>query len=116
MPLSGGTMNGMLALADDPAGPLDAATKRYVDAALGIGGGPFLPLTGGTLTGNLSVYGPGPIGLQMFGNFWMRSQTTHSWSFEIRPNTLAIVGNQGGVPNPLDRIVINNSTLNGRSR
>ena len=38
----------------DPVDDLDVATKRYVDANAG-GGGDFLPLTGGTLTGPLTI-------------------------------------------------------------
>lgn len=52
LPLSGGTMTGALALAGDPTGPLQAATKEYVDLKL--------PLAGGTLTGDLVLYGSAP--------------------------------------------------------
>lgn len=51
LPLTGGQMLGPLLLAGDPVVPLGAATKAYVDAAVGIGGGPFLPLSGGTIQG-----------------------------------------------------------------
>lgn len=50
---SGDTMTGLLILSGDPAVALGAATKQYVDGATT--GGPFLPLTGGTLTGALTV-------------------------------------------------------------
>ena len=80
LPLSGGTMIGALILAADPTAALQAATKNYVDNAVagGSGGGgglpdapsdgasygrsdafwlPVLPLSGGTVSGNLQVTG-----------------------------------------------------------
>lgn len=39
LPKSGGTMTGLLTLSGDPTSDLDAATKGYVDAAVGGGGG-----------------------------------------------------------------------------
>lgn len=50
---SGDTMTGPLILAADPTTALGAATKQYVDTATG--GGPFLPLAGGALSGPLTV-------------------------------------------------------------
>jgi len=45
-------------LGRDPTLPLHAATKQYVDAvAGGGGGGAYLPLTGGMITGDLAVTG-----------------------------------------------------------
>ena len=41
-------------LVGNPVNPLDAATKQYVDALIP-SGGPFLPLTGGSLSGNLTI-------------------------------------------------------------
>jgi hypothetical protein len=77
LPTSGGNMTGALALASDPTNPMQAATKQYVDntvvnapgkfpeaptdgAIYGRGGAtpawyPTLPLSGGTLTGNLTL-------------------------------------------------------------
>jgi hypothetical protein len=82
VPLAGGVMTGQLTLPGDPTAPLSAATKRYVDANAGGGGlidapldgniygrhdgawqnlttgaGAFLPLSGGALTGMLSLAG-----------------------------------------------------------
>src|SRR5271169_2350718 len=60
LPISGGTLSGPLTvggtllLAVDPVQPLEAATKRYVDANSG-GGGNYLPLSGGTLNGDLTI-------------------------------------------------------------
>lgn len=53
VPLAGGTMTGFLTLSADPTSNLHAATKHYVDTVAGVTGGPFLPLTGGTLHGDL---------------------------------------------------------------
>lgn len=72
LPLAGGTMLGPLILARDPLGVMEAVTKRYVDTRLfpeapdnlrtygrlgppSNSWNPVLPLTGGTLTGGLSV-------------------------------------------------------------
>jgi hypothetical protein len=56
----GDTMYGILTLARDPIGLLDAATKRYVDSRAGSGGGgnggTYLPLSGGTMSGSLFLY------------------------------------------------------------
>ena len=54
LPLRGGTMNGMLTLFSNPSGNMDAATKSYVDNAAPLGG-PYLPQSGGTVTGPMSV-------------------------------------------------------------
>lgn len=48
VPLAGGTMTGPLVLPGAPTAANQAATKGYVDS------GAFLPLTGGTLTGQLN--------------------------------------------------------------
>ena len=41
----------------DPTNLQDAATKNYVDVQVGLIGGPFLPLAGGTMTGNINTGG-----------------------------------------------------------
>lgn len=51
LPLAGGTLTGPLILADDPVDDLEAATKAYVDAILG----DKLPLTGGTMSGDINM-------------------------------------------------------------
>lgn len=55
LPLAGGTMLGSLYLAHDPVQPLEAATKEYVDNAVGAEGGPFLKLSGGVMAGPLHM-------------------------------------------------------------
>jgi hypothetical protein len=52
LPLSGGTMLGPLTLAANAAAPLQAASLQQLNAA--VAGGPFLPLAGGAVTGNVS--------------------------------------------------------------
>jgi hypothetical protein len=49
LPLVGGTLTGPLVLAADPAAPLQASTKSYVDGKVAA----YLLLAGGTLTGPL---------------------------------------------------------------
>lgn len=48
LPLAGGTLSGALTLAADPVNPLEAATKGYVDSAIGgVPSSPWVPATGG---------------------------------------------------------------------
>jgi hypothetical protein len=59
LPFTGGTLTGVLTLAQDPANPFDAVDKRYVDNLVTTINGTFasyLPLTGGTLTGILTLH------------------------------------------------------------
>jgi hypothetical protein len=51
LPLTGGRLNGALTLVADPATPLQAATKQYVDASAAYA----LPYAGGTLSGALNL-------------------------------------------------------------
>jgi hypothetical protein len=62
LPLSGGTLTGLLTLAGAPTTALHAATKAYVDGAPPAGG-PYLPVSGGTLTGPLLLAGPPTVAL-----------------------------------------------------
>lgn len=50
-------MLGPITLSGDPAIPLHAATKQYVDANAGAPAGEYVPLAGGTMTGPLHLYG-----------------------------------------------------------
>ena len=52
LPLSGGSMTGLLALSGPPTTDLEAATKKYVDDKVGTSA--YLPLAGGTMTGHIS--------------------------------------------------------------
>ncbi|CCV02192.1 hypothetical protein IIV25_174L [Invertebrate iridovirus 25] len=52
LPLSGGTMSGVIIQPSLPVAPNELANKAYVDSL--IGGGPFLPLSGGTMSGAIS--------------------------------------------------------------
>ena len=51
LPTTGGTLSGPLTLCCDPVTPLQAADKRYVDAASAMA----VPLAGGTMTGPLTA-------------------------------------------------------------
>jgi hypothetical protein len=53
LPVAGGAMVGPLTLAADPSGPLQAATKQYVDSGVHSA----LPISGGTMTGSLTLAG-----------------------------------------------------------
>ena len=55
LPLAGGTMLGVLTLAADPTGPLDAATYQFVENYLI---GYAFPLSGGTMAGTLQLVPP----------------------------------------------------------
>jgi hypothetical protein len=55
MPITGGAFTGLVTLSGPPSSGLHAATKAYVDASIGGIGGPYLPLSGGTINGTLNV-------------------------------------------------------------
>ena len=57
LPLAGGALTGPLLLQADPAQPLGAATRAYVDAGDAASRALALPLAGGTLTGPLLLAG-----------------------------------------------------------
>jgi hypothetical protein len=57
--LAGGTLTGPLTLSGPPTAPLNATTKQYVDSVQGTG----LPLTGGTMQGNINMAGGSIINL-----------------------------------------------------
>jgi hypothetical protein len=54
LPLAGGTMTGPIVLAADPANPLQAATKQYVDGKFS-SAGYVLPVASGTVLGGVKV-------------------------------------------------------------
>jgi hypothetical protein len=56
LPLAGGTLTGALLLAADPAAPLGAATKQYVDVAGALAAG-AVQKAGDTMTGLLTLSG-----------------------------------------------------------
>src|SRR4029079_2492172 len=62
----------------DPTHPMHATTKQYVDAKVNTGVSGYLPLTGGTITGNLQVNGnTGLIGTLNVNN----ATAVHRFSF-----------------------------------
>ena len=56
LPLVGGTMTGFIVLHADPSTAMQAATKQYVDTKAPVGG-PYLPLSGGTMSGAIAMGG-----------------------------------------------------------
>lgn len=55
--VAGDTMTGDLVLPGDPNAALEAATKQYVDNAVGGASGDYVAVTGDTMTGNLTLSG-----------------------------------------------------------
>jgi len=51
LPIAGGALTGYLTLHADPASPLHAATRRFVENTVNNKTYPYLPLAGGTVTG-----------------------------------------------------------------
>lgn len=119
LPLAGGTLTGALTLNADPVANLQAATKQYVDAHAGGGGGiadapndastygrhalawtSVLPLTGGTLTGTLTLAADPTSNLQAATKNYV--DTTGVLSFNTRTGAvtlaLADVTGVGGAP------------------
>jgi hypothetical protein len=91
-------MTGPLSLAGDPtagpAGDLHAVPRRFVD-------GRFLPLTGGTLTGNVNFQNDGE-GIGFFGGAWLRKVSGTGLVFRLHTNdTLQVENNNGGNRRPL---------------
>ena len=80
-----------------PVATTDAASKSYVDAHGG-GLGPFLPLTGGTLTGDLNLgTTSAPVDLYLFGD---TAGTSLTWSnsddeLQFSDNTKVTFGDSG---------------------
>jgi len=98
---SGDTMTGPLTLAADPTAPMQAVTLQYADANFltdaphdgvtygrangewveaggGSGGGSFLPLSGGTLTGPLTLYGAPTLDLHAATKLYVDQTATNA--------------------------------------
>jgi hypothetical protein len=72
-------MSGPLILYGNPSAPLGAATKQYVDQ--------FLPLSGGTINGNLNVTGQiSTTNLYAANVFYANSFNNWEWSFGVDAN------------------------------
>lgn len=82
---TGDTMTGALTLSGAPTANMHAATKKYVDDAVaGVSGGSgqFLPLTGGNITGSVSVSERVDVG-------------TGNYSISVAPNGITISEKMG---------------------
>jgi hypothetical protein len=79
VPKTGGVMTGPLTLSGNPTAPLGAATKQYVDQ--------FLPLSGGTVNGNVSVTGNLQGGSVFASNaFYANAFNGWEWNFTVDAN------------------------------
>jgi hypothetical protein len=89
---SGGTLSGTLTLCCDPTTPLQAADKRYVDAA----SARAVPLTGGTMTGALTApQFNGPLSGNVTGN--LTGNVTGNVSGNLTGNVTGnVTGNASG--------------------
>ncbi|MGA3160799.1 MAG: hypothetical protein ABSC77_06240 [Terracidiphilus sp.] len=89
---SGGTLSGTLTLCCDPTTPLQAADKRYVDAASALA----VPLTGGTMTGALAApQFNGPLSGNVTGN--LAGNVTGNVSGNLTGNVTGnVTGNASG--------------------
>ena len=119
LPLTGGTMTGLLILSGDPTNVRGAATKQYVDAR--VGGTGFLPTTGGTLTGPLTLNADPTAALQAatkqyVDNRILRSGDTMTGFLTLNGNPTAVnhAANKQYVDSQIGtRLPIAGGTLNG---
>ena len=91
------TFSGQVTIPATPVASTDAASKSYVDAHGG-GLGPFLPLTGGTLTGDLILGSTSsPVDLYLFGDTTGVSLTWSNADDELQfsDNAKAVFGDSG---------------------
>jgi hypothetical protein len=97
--LSINNATGLATVVGNPTAPLGIATKQYVDGAVGAG---FLPLTGGTLTGDLAIQKATPIlrliasasgqGMSVVG---MNEALAQRWNMELGSNDAETGGAAG---------------------
>lgn len=124
LPVAGGAMTGALALAADPIGALEAATRQYVDsndgavialadagdaAVRGYVDATFLPLSGGTMTGPLTISGPvlinttAPVGTELLNvngafNFGGAAGTGLGGIISVGASSNPLIINRSNVP------------------
>ena len=88
LPIGGGVMTGPITLSDTPTANQHAATKLYVDGAVGRAGGPFLSKAGDTATGTLIApqFQLTTTGANIHGdnNFTYWVQDTDNWYWRYR--------------------------------
>lgn len=109
LPRSGGSMAGQITMPVPPTESNHVATKGYVDAAIGSsgggGGGPYLPLSGGTLTGKLTIeYASAEESIKLNGaNAPELSMRAHAAETGVRAAaSLSVLGGSGADPACLD--------------
>jgi hypothetical protein len=86
-PLNINRATGRAQVGQQPVDPNDIATKAYVDTTFGGGGPGYLPLTGGTLTGNLTApnyYLNAPGGSQ--ADIWGQLAGSVRWLIRLTDN------------------------------
>lgn len=91
-----------ITLAQAPSAPMHAVTKQYVDATFApITGGNYLPLTGGTLTGNLTINVPAGNLLTLsrsagsLGSIFGSTGGSPRWRIDVADNAPESTGNAG---------------------
>lgn len=120
LPITGGTLLGLLTLSGAPVDPLHAATKAYTDSSVAN----YLPLVGGTLSGQLYLdHATGNSAL------WLKKATKNRWVAYNEATGETGTGNAGsnfridrfaddGTSNLGSALVINRATgltnINGR--
>lgn len=98
LPLSGGTLSGVLTLDSDPVNPLEAATKQYVDNIV-IGSG-YVLKAGDTMTGDLTMSNQADINLGFLSKITGGQGSTIDFSFGGESSSLSnsqfqIIGGPG---------------------
>jgi hypothetical protein len=99
LPLVGGTLTGRLTLAADPINPAEAANKNYIDTRMA--GSPFLSLTGGALTGPISITtaNSAPITLSPVSGspsyIRFRNTGTWDWAAGVQSNRFSLSPDNG---------------------
>ncbi|MGI0075954.1 MAG: hypothetical protein ACREAU_00930 [Nitrosopumilaceae archaeon] len=86
---AGGAMTGLLTLSGLPTTSFHAATKGYVDAA--VGGGPFVSIAGGTMSGLLTLSGAPVLALHAANKDYV-DVTTVSLGGDIMTGLLTLSG------------------------
>lgn len=96
LPLTGGTMNGVINQPSPPASPTELVNKAYVDSL--IAGGPFLPLSGGTMTGEILQPLAPSIGNSLVNKTYVDAQITPDATTIIK-GKIQLAGDLSGTAN-----------------
>lgn len=98
--LAGGTMEGPVYLWREPRYPTEAASKAYVDFAVGNTGGPFLGINGGHMRGPLLLQ-QDPVSLSEAAtrNYVDRTVRNASFGLNSLPLTGGVIFDPHAVPN-----------------